>query len=207
MSAYSDYISQVRRLLHDANGQFWTTPELLDYINAARVRTVRLTGCYRNLQNRNLTASQETYAYSAFTTTPVIDVINVTVRWGNSRIPLPYMPWSTFNQKARYWQSFTGRPRCWSIYSYNTLYVQPLPDQTYVAECDTVVEPPSIVDATTVEVLPQPFTSCVQYWAAHLAKIKAQAWGEAEALKSMFTKEVQTNLTASYTRRATRYPS
>jgi hypothetical protein len=82
--------------------------------------------------------------------------------------------------------------------------VQPLPDQTYVAECDTVVQPPAIVDGSTVEVIPEVFQSCPQYWAAHLAKIKAQSWGEAMELKKMFTGEVITSLNSSMTRRASR---
>jgi hypothetical protein len=46
----SGYITQVRRLLHDANANFYTDQQLTDYINAARARTVRDTGCLRSIQ-------------------------------------------------------------------------------------------------------------------------------------------------------------
>ena len=50
MATLASYLTEVRRLLHDANGVFWSDNELTDDINAARERTVRDTGCLRNLQ-------------------------------------------------------------------------------------------------------------------------------------------------------------
>jgi hypothetical protein len=41
----AQYITQCRRLLHDANANFWTDQELTDYINDARNKLVRDTGC------------------------------------------------------------------------------------------------------------------------------------------------------------------
>ena len=50
MSTLNSYITDVRRLLHDANGNFWSNDELTDYINDGRERIVRDTGCLRTLQ-------------------------------------------------------------------------------------------------------------------------------------------------------------
>jgi hypothetical protein len=41
------YVTECQRLLHDANAVFYSVQELTDYINAARERTVRDTGCTR----------------------------------------------------------------------------------------------------------------------------------------------------------------
>ena len=49
MATLSSYITEVRRLLHDANGVFWSDSELTDYINSALERVVRDTGCLRTL--------------------------------------------------------------------------------------------------------------------------------------------------------------
>ena len=49
MATLSSYITQVRRLLHDANGNFYTDQQLTDYINEARERTVRDTGALREV--------------------------------------------------------------------------------------------------------------------------------------------------------------
>ena len=53
MATLASYLTEVRRLLHDANGVFWSDNELTDDINAARERVVRDTGCLRNLQVTN----------------------------------------------------------------------------------------------------------------------------------------------------------
>jgi len=50
MATLSSYITEVRRLLHDANANFWTDSELTDNINDARERVVRDTGCLRTIQ-------------------------------------------------------------------------------------------------------------------------------------------------------------
>jgi len=50
MATLNSYITEVRRLLHDANGNFYSDSELTDYINGARERVARDTGCLRKLQ-------------------------------------------------------------------------------------------------------------------------------------------------------------
>jgi len=50
MATLNSYITEVRRLLHDANGNFYSDSELTDYINGARERVARDTGCLRRLQ-------------------------------------------------------------------------------------------------------------------------------------------------------------
>ena len=50
MATLSSYLTEVQRLLHDANSVFWSTQELTDYINDARERVARDTGCLRTLQ-------------------------------------------------------------------------------------------------------------------------------------------------------------
>ena len=68
MPTLATYTLQVRRLLHDATGQYYGTSqdpnELTDYINAARNRLVRDTGCFRVLQIAPITAGQEAYAFN-----------------------------------------------------------------------------------------------------------------------------------------------
>ena len=39
------YVTECERLLHDANNVFYSQQELIDYINSARERTARDTGC------------------------------------------------------------------------------------------------------------------------------------------------------------------
>lgn len=273
MSAYSDYLDQLRELLHDANDKFWSAAEKLKYINDGRNRMVRDSGCYRVLQSSyisrslevfpfggvcgvNLTTAGTGYSNSFAVTftggggtgaaatatatsgiiryitvtnagsgyssapTPVLtagggvggvaaagiinsstfDVVNLTIYWGNSRVVLGRWAWSNFNAKLRYYVGYTGMPKAFSIYSYNSVYIQPLADQTYQVEWDTVMQPPLIVDATTTEVIPFPFQSPVAFYAAYRAKLKQQAWQEAEAFAMQYKMQAGSALNTSFTR-------
>lgn len=62
--ASTEYLAQVRRLLHDASANYWSDTELLDDINQARNRIAMDTGSVRALVNFNLSFNQESYPYS-----------------------------------------------------------------------------------------------------------------------------------------------
>lgn len=273
MATLSSYITEVRRLLHDANGVFWDNAELTDYINEARERVVRDTGCLRTLQvsstpiNSTGVAAQiwtagatvttgqcvfynvfmynvinggvldavnpppypsannvfppstpflngtatlqyvgpaEIIAYSALPNgLQTIDVLNVTLYWGNSRIPLRYLPWSNFNAQLRYWQNYVGRPVCFSTYGQGQLYISPVPDQSYVIEIDTVILPSALTVNTLAETdsIVDPYTTPVPFYAAYKAKYKEQSYGEAEIYKQEYAKHTQAALNSTFTRR------
>jgi hypothetical protein len=198
----STYITQVRRLLHDANANFWSNPELTDYINEARNRLVRDTGCLRRLQSSTLVIGQEVYDFS---TLPLgdktMDVININAYWGNSRIPLRYLPWTQFNAELRYWQNYIGQPVVYSMYGPTQYYIAPVPQSAYPMELDTVIMPDDLVNTTDVDQIPNPWTGPVQFYAAYMAKYKEQSYGEAELFKNEYIKHVQSVLTSTYTRR------
>jgi len=198
----SGYITQTRRLLHDVNGNFWTDAELTDYINDGRNTLVRDCGCNRVLQTYTAPSGVETISFSALPQgTKTIDLINVNLYWGNSRVPLYYLAWTDFNAQLRYWQNYTGRPIAYSMYGPKQLYIGPVPDQNYVMEFDTVVEVDPMVSGSDVETLPAPFTEAVPYFAANVAKYQEQSYGEAEIFKQEYTKHVLEILNGTYTRR------
>lgn len=202
MATLSGYITEVRRLLHDANGNFYSDSELTDYINSARERVVRDTGCLRTLQSFTLTTNQESYSYSALPNgSNTLDVININVYWGNSRTPLRYLPWTDFNAQLRYWQNYIGLPIAFSIYGQNTIYFGPVPDQNYVCEFDTVILPDALQSDSTVEQLQDPYTVPVAYYAAHKAKFKEQSFGESEIFKQQYENQVRNVLSTVFTRR------
>jgi hypothetical protein len=272
MATLSSYLTEVQRLLHDANAVFWSTSELTDYINDARERVVRDTGCLRTLQITNtplsstgvvaipwsnglvVTAGQfifsnifiyqvtvsgtlntdaAPYPTGSSTFPPAtafvngtatlqyssnceiislaalpngiqtLDVLNVTLYWGNSRIPLRYLPWTNFNAQLRYWQNYVGRPICFSSYGQGQLYIAPVPDQSYSIEVDTVILPTalSLNSPSTVDSIVDPYTTPVAFYAAYKAKYKEQSYGEAEIYKQEYAKHVQAVLNSTYTRR------
>lgn len=272
MATLSSYLTEVQRLLHDANAVFWSTSELTDYINEARERVVRDTGCLRTLQvtstplsntgvvaipwSNNLVVTAGQFIFSnifiyqvitggvlatdaapyptASATFPpsgtftngtatlqyssnceiislaalpngiqTLDVLNVTLYWGNSRIPLRYLPWSNFNAQLRYWQNYVGRPICFSTYGQGQLYIAPVPDQSYAIEVDTVIlpQPLSLNNPGATDVIVDPYTTPVAFYAAYKAKYKEQSYGEAEIYKQEYAKHVQAVLNSTYTRR------
>jgi len=279
----SQYITEVRRLLHDSAGNFWTDSELTSYINSARERVVRDTGCLRYIRQVNFLQNAETFNLSqlpngylgsvtvtsggsgyantaptvtisapasvlgvqataqalldptgdyvqyisvtnpgsGYTAAPTItmtgsatadgvlattpernlDVLNVNIYWGNSRVPLQYRSWTQFNTELRYWQNYIGRPIAFSNYGQGQIYIQPVPDQIYVAELDTVVLPDPLVNNASVEVIIDPYTQPVKYYAAYMAKYQEQSYGEAEIFQAQYNKQVQGVLNSVFTRR------
>jgi len=272
MATLTSYISEVRRLLHDANGVFWDDAELTDYINSARERVVRDTGCLRTLQitqtpisssgnvatiwaantavntgdylfsnifiyevtsggttgdtappypasgstfppSAPFTNGTATLQYSGpaelvnYAAMPngqyTLDIMNVTIYWGNSRIPLRYLPWSNFNAQLRYWQNYVGRPICFSTYGQGQIYIAPVPDQSYYMEIDTVILPTalSVSSPSTVDTIVSPYTTPVAFYAAYKAKYKEQSYGEAEIYKQEYMKHVNAVQNSVFTRR------
>ena len=277
MATLNDYLSQVENLLHDVNNVFWTQNQLTTYINEARERTVRDTGCLRNLQtttaplayntstsagvsptlwqgNTAVTAGQYvfsniyTYVYTQSgtsgssapayptgtnpfpPTTPfadgtamlqyvgpaeiinfnslpqqlnVYDIVNINLYWGNSRIPLRYLPWSNFTAQLRYWQNYVGRPVCFSVYGQQQIYIAPIPDQQYYIEVDTNILPNllSLSSPNTVDTIIDPYSTAVQYYAAYKAKFYEQSYGESEIFKQQYDKHILNVLNSVFTRR------
>ena len=271
MATLNSYITEVRRLLHDANANFWTNPELTDYINEARERVCRDTGALRTLQisatpiggdgnaaapfetNTAVTAGQYVFSniftyqvtgsgttgssappYPGTLTFPpstpftngtatlqyygpaeiipyaalpqgiqTLDVLNLNIYWGNSRIPLRYLPWTNFNAQLRYWQNYVGRPVCFSVFGQQQIYIAPVPDQSYVMELDTTILPTalSLNSPNATDPINDPYTTPVQFYAAYKAKYKEQSYGEAEIYKQEYIKHVNSVLGSVFTRR------
>lgn len=270
MATLASYITECRRLLHDANANFWTDAELTDYINEARDDTVRDTGALRTIQVANTpigadgsaaapfplssavtaglyyfsniftykclvsgttsdtappypgtsafppaafyngTAYFEYYApaeqipYSALPQgNNTLDILNLNLFWGNSRIPLRYLPWTNFNAQLRYWQNYVGRPVCFSIFGQNTIYISPVPDQSYTIELDTVIlpQPLSLATPDQQDQILNPYTQPVAYSACHKAKYKEQSYGEADIYQQEYQRQINNVLNSVFTRR------
>lgn len=203
MPNVTDYITQTRRLLHDASAQFWTDTELIDYINAGRNAVVSDTGCNRILQSYSLVANTESYAYTVLPQgASTIDVINITILWGTQRVPLDYMAFTEFNAKLRGWQTFVSRPTVFTTYGNQSVMIGPVPDQIYPAEFDTVVLPFRMTSGSaTQDTLVYPFTDPVPYYAASQAKEKTQDQEESARFMQQYGQKAMRAIKSSFTRR------
>jgi hypothetical protein len=132
-----------------------------------------------------------------------LDILNVNLYWGNSRVPLNYLPWTDFNARMRFWQNYIGRPEAFSIYGQNTIYIGPIPDQIYQLEIDTVILPTDLTLSNPVvpDTIQDPYTSCPQFYAAYLAKYYEQSFGEAEIFKQEYINHARSVLNTTFTRR------
>jgi hypothetical protein len=202
MATLQTYITQCRRLLHDANANFWSDSELTDYINAARERLVRDTGCLRTIQTVNTVTSQEVYQFSALPSgIQTMDILNINLYWGNTRIPLRYLPWTQFNAELRFWQNYIGRPIAFTVYGQQAFYLAPVPDQVYAMELDTIILPTALVNTTDVDPIISPWTDPVAYYACHTAKFKEQSYGEAEIFLNQYKAKAMSVINTTFTRR------
>jgi len=296
MSTLSTYITGVRRLLHDANANFYSDSQLTDYINSARERAVRDTGALREVivaqtpcqvppsatvggitpsnpvqwtantvwttnqfifsnifiyqvisggtsgstappypanQTNNYTnyppstpfadggamiqyvGNCENVSYAALTqlmgSSPlspssgatILDILNINLYWGNTRVPLNYLPWTDFNARLRFWQNYIGRPLAFSIYGQGQIYLGPVPDQVYQIEVDCIILPLplSLNTPNAVDTIVDPYTTPVEFYAAYLAKYYEQSYGEAEIYKQEYVKHASSVVNTTFTRR------
>lgn len=191
------YITQVQNLLHDPNGNFWPVSELTGYINDGRNRIAMDTKCLRQLATSiSLTAGVELYSVAAAVaaavppiTNPVVDVLGISLYWGNTRFKMNYLPFTAFDAQVRAWQLFQNRPVIFTRMGALNVYVGPIPDQAYVTDWDVAVLPTPMALTTDVETIPAPFTDPVQYWAAFRAKFKEQSLGECKIFKDTYATE------------------
>ena len=130
-----------------------------------------------------------------------VDILNINLYWGNSRIPMRYLPWSDFTSQLRYWQNYIGRPICFSVYGQQQIYIAPVPDQLYYIELDTVILPQPLTTSSQVDTILDPWSTAVQYYAAYKAKFYEQSYGEAEIFQQQYNKKVLNVLNSTYTRR------
>ncbi len=96
-------------------------------------------------------------------------------------------PWAWFN---RYNVSdgvtiAAGVPNTWAqqgLGTFGTFGVSPVPASNYSVQADCVLLPIPLVDDTTAEAIPYPFTDCVPYYAAYKAYLSSQKTQDATTM-------------------------
>jgi len=191
LGALTTYQTQVQRLLHDTSGNYWPLAELTDYINEARNRVAQDAKCLRQLvPSLALTAQTEMYVPQTFLGSlgpSLVDVMGITLYWGNQRVKLNYYPFTKFDALFRPYAQYYQRPVAFTRMGATLVWFGPNPDQAYVTDWDVAVIPNALVTDATVEQLPVPFQEPVQYYAAFKAKWKEQAQGEAAIFMQQYS--------------------
>jgi len=183
--ALTAYLTQTKRLLQNpgAPTSLYSDADLTSWINTARGQLSGEADCIRSIVSLTLSSSTRIYAFpSSGLESGIKAVFNVrmiTLVSGSGAIFLTPRPWEWFN---RYLLSVatpaSGSPTIWTQYKQGTsgnLYFDPIPNTTFTATLDTVCQPIDLVDDSTAEAIPYPWTDCVPYFAAYLALLSAQS--------------------------------
>jgi hypothetical protein len=145
-----------------------------------------------------LNQGQEVYAYSDIDLSAfpgcesVYYVRSISILYSNYRYSLPNYAFSTYQSMIRqYPRAYQYVPAFFSQFGQGTagsVYVYPLPSQTYAAEWDCQVIPSDLIDDQSYDALPAPWTEAVPYMAAHLAMIELQNFNAARAFMELYEK-------------------
>lgn len=205
------YVAETRRLLQNPSAPvtLYTTADLTAFINTARGTIAGESNCIRALGTLALTASLRSYALTLVNTgvsattgiSSPLKANQATVTVGDGAMPLFSKPWPWF-------QSYllgetvplSGQPTTWAQLKQGTsatVYFYPLPDTTYTANLDCVCNPIDLVDDTTVEAIPYPFTDAVPFLAAYYAYMSVQRQTDAETMMKRYQQEMGTDRAAS----------
>ena len=198
----NSYRAQTRRLLQNppAPNALYSADDLKSYINTARGQLAGESECVRVLGTLALAASTRVYAFSTIVVSSVAGVGGVfnikqasvvvgggqtllyarSFVWFNSYLLNEVVPASGVpTTYAQYGQGKTG-----------SLYVYPLPSDTFSLNVDCACVPIDLVDDSTAEAIPFPWTDCVPYFAAYMALMSAQRQQDAEVMLKRYTEFV-----------------
>ena len=204
------YLTKTQRLLSDPNNQYWSVSELTDDINQARVRVCGDTKCLRTLiTGVDLTTAQEQYQISTTVNsgTPanlgpyVLEVISVTIYWGNLRVKCQNRSFTEQDAKLRIFQNYQTRPGSLAMMGGVYVYLNPVPDQAYVSDWDCVVAPVPLTSGAPTETIPVVFQPLVPFFAAHLAKYGEQSMQESDIYYRKYLLERQAAMYAFFSAR------
>ncbi len=194
--ALTSYLTQTRSLLQNPPGpsNLYTTADLTRYINLARGQLAGEHKCIRKLGTLALTLGTQAYDFADIdtgvsATTGIGGVFNVrqaNVVVADGAAYVASRAWAYFMQyHLNQVVPPEGQPSTWSQYGQGetgSLYVAPIPDDAFTMNLDCVCVPIPLVDDTTVEAIPFPFTDAIQFLAAYWAFMSSQRQTDAQAM-------------------------
>ena len=169
----------------------YATSDLTGYINTARTQIAIEAECIRVKGSLALSNATQSYAFSSitFSASGILAPINVrtaSLVSGSTQNILDQRPWEWFNN---YYYSgginAAGSPTVWSQQGQGengTMFFYPIPNGALTVSMDVVALPIALVDNTTFEAIPYPWTDAVPFYAAYYAFISAQRQTDADKM-------------------------
>jgi hypothetical protein len=132
------------------------------------------------------------------------DWLDVSIFIGNQRCTLDWYAFRRFSALYRPYQvgSWVQRPAAWAAYGDASIFLGPVPDQSYACEFDTIILPTdyAVGDYVTVDPIPIVTQDPIKFYAARLAKKNVQSFGEAEGFMNDYRQKLL-EVSAVYTGR------
>ncbi len=192
LDSLQTYLDDLRRLLHDPNDRYWSQADKVVYINKGMQRRDLDTGANRQLLPVTLTAGTDLYSFSSTGQAQVLDVIGITLIFGNLRVVMDQFSFTAMNVRVRqYSPGLQYAPLAWCRYGPNQVLFGPIPSLAYVTEWDCSVYASPLVNLTDVDPLPYPYTVPVPFYAAYWAKKNERQDDEADAFHTDYMQKVQ----------------
>lgn len=142
---------------------------------------------------------QESYAFANYQSAiqliqpgalEIIGLQSVSVSWGSMKPTLDYTSWTSFQAKYRSYNiGQQNYPSLWSQYGRGAggqCYLWPIPGSPSQMEWDAFCNPIPLVNDSTIEAVPDPFTAAIPYYAAYMAHLNAQRRDDAQFMLAMF---------------------
>ena len=120
----------------------------------------------------------------------IVNVMNVAVSWGGIRPALDWQPWEDLQAYARsYNLGVTSYPFLWSCTNESEngqVWLFPVPSQQMEFEWDCLCVPSDLYADTDYDAIPDGFKAAVKYYAAFLAYLGSQRFGQARVMHDLF---------------------
>jgi len=199
-----DYTTRTQRLLQNpapATG-LYTTAQIHDYVNIARKQLAGEAQCIRQIGTIPTVATQRVYSFANISLgasaingiAGAYNIRSINYGIGDGQQFVTPRPWDWFNQYCLNnpvpidYSSTPGShpPTTWAQYGQGSaaptggssnsgsFYIDPIPDDVWTLYCDCSCHPITLVDDTTVEAIPYPFTDAVPFFAAYYALLGSQ---------------------------------
>ena len=122
----------------------------------------------------------------------IIAVRGISMIWNTYRFTVSRTSFSKYQALVRtYTDTFTDVPRVGAQYGQGkngSMYLYPLPNSNYIMEWDCICDVLPLTDDSTVEAIPDPWATAVQYYAAFKALQSAQDFDRADKMFEQFEK-------------------
>jgi hypothetical protein len=184
----TQYLTRTAQLLQNpaAPQGLYNSTDLTSFINEARGQLAGTAECIRSLATLNVTAGVRNYFFTSMSPTAPLgvgSVIHVRTLWqvlgtGAHYIAPRSQPWfAIYNANHPNATNRAGPPDEWAQYGQGVngwLTLDPIPDQAYSLDCDTVALPLPLATDVDPEAIPSLWTDAVPFLAAWFALLASQ---------------------------------